>query len=217
MRGTARGDIAWFQRHGRAAGGWTLVELLTVIAVIGILASLLFPVLARARGRATRTACASNMRQVGMAMLLYTQEWDGQFPGISHEVTDDPYAWTHTLVRYLRSPEAVWCPGDPLFGDRSARKGSYRVNNLFSSGALYGEVAHPSEVIYAGEAGLKFGDHYHPHHGVAAMRQELDPTRHGKGSHYLYLDAHVKWERFEATLHPVNRHLTDTGNENPKI
>jgi prepilin-type N-terminal cleavage/methylation domain-containing protein/prepilin-type processing-associated H-X9-DG protein len=202
--------------RSRGSGGWTLVELLVVVSILAVLAGILFPVFARARERATRTACASNLRQMGLAMQLYVSDWDGMLPSISHDITEDPYSWTQTLIRLMKTPEALWCPNDPHLGDRSIRQSSYAVNNLLSSGALLSEVSDPAGTIYAGEAGLLLvGDHYHPMKGVRELMRELDGARHGKGSNYLYLDQHVRWDPFEATLHPIHRHLIQTGNENP--
>jgi prepilin-type N-terminal cleavage/methylation domain-containing protein/prepilin-type processing-associated H-X9-DG protein len=59
---------------------FTLIELLVVIAVIAILAAVLFPVIARARDRASQTECLSNLRQLGMGIQLYQQDWDDRFP-----------------------------------------------------------------------------------------------------------------------------------------
>src|SRR5262249_23383012 len=59
-----------------ARGGFTLIELLVVIAIIAILAAILFPVFAQAREKARTISCASNMRQINLAMLMYTQDWD---------------------------------------------------------------------------------------------------------------------------------------------
>src|SRR3954454_14325368 len=60
--------------------GFTLIELLVVIAIIAILAAILFPVFARAREAARSTSCASNLRQLGMAMTMYGQDNEGCYP-----------------------------------------------------------------------------------------------------------------------------------------
>lgn len=60
--------------------GFTLIELLVVIATIGILAAILFPVFARARENARRTSCLSNLKQIGLGMMQYTQDYDEYYP-----------------------------------------------------------------------------------------------------------------------------------------
>jgi prepilin-type N-terminal cleavage/methylation domain-containing protein/prepilin-type processing-associated H-X9-DG protein len=64
----------------RLRSGFTLIELLVVIAIIAILAAILFPVFARAREAARRTACMSNMKQLGMGVLMYVQDYDERMP-----------------------------------------------------------------------------------------------------------------------------------------
>lgn len=60
--------------------GFTLIELLVVIAIISLLAAILFPVFASARGKARQISCASNMRQIGVAISMYTQDSDDLYP-----------------------------------------------------------------------------------------------------------------------------------------
>jgi prepilin-type N-terminal cleavage/methylation domain-containing protein len=60
--------------------GFTLIELLVVIAIIAILAAILFPVFARARESARKTQCLSNMKQLGNAIMMYTNDYDEYFP-----------------------------------------------------------------------------------------------------------------------------------------
>ncbi|MFN4179165.1 MAG: prepilin-type N-terminal cleavage/methylation domain-containing protein [Armatimonadota bacterium] len=60
--------------------GFTLIELLVVIAIIAILAAILFPVFSRARDKARQATCTSNLKNIGMAFLMYQQDYDGKFP-----------------------------------------------------------------------------------------------------------------------------------------
>lgn len=61
--------------------GFTLIELLVVIAIIAILAAILFPVFARARENARRASCQSNLKQIGLGILQYAQDYDERYPG----------------------------------------------------------------------------------------------------------------------------------------
>lgn len=76
--------------------GFTLIELLVVIAIIAILAAILFPVFARARENARRSSCMSNMKQIGLGLMQYTQDYDEKLPtcnfhsdGDSNKLTGD--------------------------------------------------------------------------------------------------------------------------------
>ena len=63
-----------------ARRGFTLIELLVVIAIIAILAAILFPVFAQAREKARQTACVSNMKQIGIGVTMYAQDYDEKMP-----------------------------------------------------------------------------------------------------------------------------------------
>jgi prepilin-type N-terminal cleavage/methylation domain-containing protein/prepilin-type processing-associated H-X9-DG protein len=69
---------SWYVRSRRS--GFTLIELLVVIAIIAILAAILFPVFGRARENARRASCTSNLRQMGLAVLQYVQDYDEYYP-----------------------------------------------------------------------------------------------------------------------------------------
>ena len=73
--------------------GFTLIELLVVIAILAILAALLFPVLAQARERGRQAVCTGNVRQMGMATMLYLQDYDETYPIHTHSLTRGGGGW----------------------------------------------------------------------------------------------------------------------------
>jgi len=92
---------------------FTLIELLVVIAIIAILAAILFPVFAQAREKARQTACMSNLRQVGLSALQYTQDNDENFPLTERggDIDDDhEYYWGDMLQPYIKSWGMLHCP-----------------------------------------------------------------------------------------------------------
>jgi len=76
----------------RRTRGFTLIELLVVIAIIAILAAILFPVFARAREQARKTACLSNLKQIGLAAGMYAEDYDEAYPDsrVSYDALDGP-------------------------------------------------------------------------------------------------------------------------------
>src|SRR6185503_6823587 len=80
MGGETMGNRATGNRLVRAKHGFTLIELLVVIAIIAILAAILFPVFSRAKENARRTSCASNLKQIGLGFMQYTQDFDERLP-----------------------------------------------------------------------------------------------------------------------------------------
>jgi prepilin-type N-terminal cleavage/methylation domain-containing protein len=104
--------------HPNQKAAFTLIELLVVIAVIAILAAILFPVFAQARERARMSACISNMRQIGTALTIYTQDYDETFPyirfhGAGAQRGNHTYVWKNAIRPYLRSLDIFACPSNP--------------------------------------------------------------------------------------------------------
>src|SRR5262249_25839839 len=104
------------QRTRRSA--FTLIELLVGIAIIAILAAILFPVFAQARERARMTACISNMRQIGSGLMMYVQDYDETFPycrfhGADAMLATHAYVWRNALRPYLKSLDVLGCPSNP--------------------------------------------------------------------------------------------------------
>lgn len=138
---------------------YTLIELLVVIAIIGILSAILFPVFATAREKARQTACASNMKQIGLAIMQYVQDYDETYPltcfGFTQGETNNPVPaalaqWSDVVQPYVKSYKVFVCPSNPRSGQVSTwpysgqTPISYGVNgySLYSFGnprALFGD------------------------------------------------------------------------------
>ncbi len=97
--------------------GFTLIELLVVIAIIAILAAILFPVFARARENARRASCQSNLKQIGLGFIQYTQDYDETMPlGVgAYQIggsTGPAAQWDLLIQPYIKSTQILTCPSD---------------------------------------------------------------------------------------------------------
>jgi prepilin-type N-terminal cleavage/methylation domain-containing protein len=148
--------------------GFTLMELLVVIAVMAILAAILFPVIAHAREKARQSACLSNLKQIGLAILMYADDYDGRHPAGSNPslwVPGPEGSWkrmptwqgdvsrqimTPLLLPYVNNPQVFLCPSDPN-GDRFSRGGNDRHSTVL--------VYDPRllRIAYSGHSGLMQG------------------------------------------------------------
>ena len=109
----------------RSRSGFTLVELLVVIAVIGVLISLLLPAIQAARGAARRTQCLNNLRQIGLAFHMYLEDHDGRFPRSSHSAfANREPPWGYAIGPYL-DPTTDPDPQNPVLPG-SLSQGIYR-------------------------------------------------------------------------------------------
>ena len=213
----------------RRRSALTLVELLVVVSILGVLIALLLPAVQQARAAARRTVCQNNLRQLGLAILQYTNNHRGKFPRGAH-ASDDP-SWIGELAPYVEDvAEIRICVEDP---HREAwlaqRSTSYLLSEYIAlegpdSVRTIDQLEATSKTIVAFEGsdlrdptttGVRL-DHVHPSKWFRPnfvqlkrtwklLTREVQPDRHG-AAHYLYADGHVRAIPVEAI-----RDWADTG------
>ncbi|MDR3710279.1 MAG: DUF1559 domain-containing protein [Capsulimonadaceae bacterium] len=187
-------------------GAFTLIELLVVIAIIAILAAILFPVFATAREKARQTACLSNMKQLGLGVVQYMQDYD-ECPPCGLSQSNQPLGWAGQIYPYIKAKNAYVCPSDLTVSPSSSYVYNRNIQILnpnpgYYQGKLWGayplsQFGSPSKtVLFAeivGSAGYDVSDSnpadvtsdYHPNgysptgYGLAG---QYDPFTSNSGS-----------------------------------
>lgn len=187
--------------------GFTLIELLVVIAIIAILAAILFPVFARARENARRASCLSNMKQFGLALVMYSQDYDEKiYRG------DTAQWWTVPYMPYIKSEQILLCPSAPRRQYNYSWYGytNYNSNSLVLNYALPGEgraipltMFNSSMTMFTIDGGgnsvsLAWSDIYYSRNSDGTGNFGETPNyavapRHLEGANVAFLDGHVKW------------------------
>lgn len=202
---------------------FTLIELLVVIAIIAILAAILFPVFAQAKESAKKTACLSNMNQIGKALMMYATDFDDGYPTWCDYYVVKPYPasgwayWDVRLFPYVKS-------GNPPAGDRggvwkcpSSEKDATNRSVGFSMGMSYdsnpthttvtyqyingAEISDVSNTIFVGDGGTSgrlgrpfdFQGYYEKYVWKYNYYTRDAPYRHSEGASYTFTDGHSKY------------------------
>lgn len=204
--------------------GFTLIELLVVIAIIAILAAILFPVFARARENARKSNCQSNLKQLGLAAIQYSQDYDEMIFWGSY---GNGQAWGDILQPYLKNTGVLNCPSatcktglnTAVTPNRYWRRNdagvpantwySYGMNNWDDTtapvtrgphGLAMAQVNRPAEVIIFcdGDGASPFSINAGPF-TAPNVQGQIASIRHGDGLNFAYVDGHVKWAKYSTT------------------
>ena len=210
---------------------FTLIELLVVIAIIAILAAILFPVFAKVREKARQTSCASNLKQIGLAITQYVQDNDEIYPAtrprnvIVNGVRQDSSCWQVVVQPYVKSAGVFKCPDVSstqfVNGSNNTIPVSYEASHGGFTGNQFGGPGPMGVTPQSWASNLDIS---------AALAQVDSPTQvilvgehrgrqdpefwdnsnditfvnHTQQTNFLFCDGHVKTLRPMATVLPVN-------------
>ncbi len=197
--------------------GFTLIELLVVIAIIAILAAILFPVFARAREKARQSSCQSNVKQLGLGLLMYLQDYDERM--VLWNAGPEGAGWAKLIQPYLKNVQLLYCPSKSyrFTCTTSARSECYMtswLNSVGSGGAGYSInfMYLPYQTVYWGVCTRALGDFTVPAQTIMAgdghcyrlwgqdwitgfnAGTNINYNPHNGGANFVYVDGHAKWQ-----------------------
>jgi prepilin-type N-terminal cleavage/methylation domain-containing protein/prepilin-type processing-associated H-X9-DG protein len=201
---------------------FTLIELLVVIAIIAILAAILFPVFARARENARRASCMSNLKQIGLGIMMYVQDYDEKYPpsNITNEGTG--YFWWQLIDPYTKSKQLEFCPS--ATSQSTPTSLNYGTNLLIMRDGRYYDGVAMAAIVAPATTYLVMDSGYYrinvpyilapasgwgwlPGSGALGVTfynssppADWENGRHFDGVNMTFADGHVKWLKSSVVL-----------------
>jgi prepilin-type N-terminal cleavage/methylation domain-containing protein/prepilin-type processing-associated H-X9-DG protein len=190
--------------------GFTLIELLVVIAIIAILAAILFPVFAKAREKARQTSCLSNVKQLGLALLSYAQDYDERLAPWQYLIGAAWYYYPQFYMPYVKNSQIWVCPSrsgayaTPYYCSNAYPHYGYSCSICKATRATvagscpnwtYNNIAllsPASEWVLLAESSQDTPDIGRGSSRTGSTTQWVVHP-HNEGRNYLFVDGHAKW------------------------
>lgn len=211
---------------------FTLIELLVVIAIIALLAAILFPVFGRARENARKASCSSNLKQIGLAVSQYSQDYDERMVLPIGDTSNYPAGvfpyWNQLVQAYTKSAQVFRCPSvgssSKYYQSANGVDKSYQANGtrdaawspsgfgdavigdrpISANAAALADFVFPSQIILVGEQKTNSTNEPYFLHTAYFSPPTNSLMNHLGMSNYLFVDGHVKALKPLATAQPVN-------------
>jgi prepilin-type N-terminal cleavage/methylation domain-containing protein/prepilin-type processing-associated H-X9-DG protein len=211
--------------------GFTLIELLVVIAIIALLAAILFPVFARARENARRASCQSNLKQVGLGIMQYSQDYDETMVYDELTINGSRVSFKGSVQPYVKSIQLFKCPSN----SSTKTSDNFKIPTHYSANTSYWNGTNPGCNTDCGGMGFSFHGSNPPYMASPSLADFNDTSQtivvsetvqasddysywgpykdandrylfagHLGTSNYLFMDGHVKAMRPYATISTAN-------------